>query len=192
MISFLSAILISMTAPAETLELTSVHYFMPKSAPSCGLLHQRELEREKVMRELAETMKRLKTDERELISLKCLLTNKWFMPDDTWVDDSVDVGVSVVIPPAMKAEIAQLGFANIFISTRGPGFVWQSLASQLPDEVSMLLDSDGQHLNIHYPTYLNSSCERPLRDPVVEWIPRDAVPGLANSFEVVAKLGQML
>jgi hypothetical protein len=189
MVSLISALLISIVAPAETLELTSTEYLAPPAAPSCGLLHQRELEREKVMREFVYLMGTLRKNERALVPLNCLMTNKFFMPKDTWEDDSVEVAVTAKISDEMRAEIKRIGFKNVFIRTDGPGFIWQSEAGQLPDEVSIIEDPDGQDLDIRYKTYLNAACERPLRPTTVEWIPQNEVPGMVNSWQVMAKLG---
>lgn len=190
MVSLISALLISMVAPAETLELTQTQYFAPTGSPSCGLLHQRDLERQKVMRELSYLFKSLKQNERALVPLDNLLTNKLFMPKDTWMDDSVEVAVSAAIPDDMQAEITQIGLANVFIRTDAPGFVWQSLAAQIPEDVSIL--QFGNQLIVRYKTYLNSSCESPLRAPTVEWIRHEDVAPMVNSLDVVTKMRTLL
>lgn len=173
-------------AQSETLELAGVEYLKPKESASCGLLRQREIERQKVIRELDHLGKlAIKGQGRALLQTGNLLTNKMFMPDDAWRDLNFQVTVFAKMSPAMVQEVRKDGADLLYFSIHGPGVVWQSYAYQVPSELEIEVDLTAQRLRISYPTYLNVLCSTPLSAPVVEWIPTADAPTQPNSGDLI-------
>lgn len=183
------ALLFSWAAHSEPLELAAVSYEQPPQTASCGLLRHRELERLKVIRELNHLNKTAaKSDKGALLLANNLMVNKMFMPKETWVDLEAHVAITVKIPEAMKKEIEALGLGTVFLIVDGPGFIWQSHAYQLPNEMSVHTDPDNSLLHVRYVTYLNSLCLGKISEPKVEWIPADRTSDLMNSRVLLQKL----
>lgn len=162
---------LSVFARAEGLEVVSVEYHPTPQAVSCGLLHQRELEREKVIRELAQMIKSgLHGQPEAMLLSNNMLTNKLFMPNEVWRDLSAEVLVAAKISDRMLAELER-GQSFPFISVIAPGFVWESYANQLPDEMSIEIDKGNRLVRIHYAIYLNVLCSNPRDFPKIDWRP---------------------
>lgn len=178
--SWLFILFFSLKSGAETLGLVDVEYTSPPAAVSCGLLRQRELERLKVIRELEHlTVTAQKGQALGLLEVNNLLTNKLFMPTEDWSDEVVSVLVTVrKAGPGMERSLGQ-GFDQTFLVVRGPGFIWQSFANQLPPGMSV--EDAGEFLKIRYLTYRNVLCLDRLENPTVEWIPTEQVPDYINS-----------
>lgn len=160
------AILIFGQAFAGVLPVAEVIYQPPPRASSCQMLKHRELEREKVIRE-----------QRELrgpaaVEVNQLLTNKLFMPGDTWRDETVNVRMSVVMDEAMIHEMERVGLDRLYLRIRAPGLVWESYAFQTPAGFDVVWDGEDR-LILNYMTYQNVLCLENLFRPQVEWVPND-------------------
>lgn len=178
---------------AEILPLTGVQYLRPIQSASCGLLKQRELEREKVIRELEYLNKLAKQGKSTALLLaNNLLLNKLFMPNETWRDQSARVVVQLNIPEGVVSEIAASGVGNLYLAIHGPGFVWQSFAYQIPPEMSVSVDMAAKTMQIEYLTYLNVIClGDKLVPPQVEWFPAPEAPARFNTWDWVRSLLMM-
>lgn len=175
MLTLIAILLFGLPIQAEVLQLVDFRFHRPADSPSCGLLKHRERERLKVIRELEYLTKKTK-DAKALLLSNNLLVNKLFMPNETWRDLTGEVFSTVRIPEAMLSEILRLGAGNIFLITRGPGFIWHSFAYQLPDGMSIQIDLPNKLLHIRFLTYLNVVCLGEPAPPVVEWIPTESTP----------------
>lgn len=166
-------VLLSTFVQAEELTVLSVEYRPAPQSVSCGLLHQRELERLKVARELAHMInqtKKRKSD--ELLMSGNLITNKLFMPEEVWQDLSADVLVTAKISDSMLEEMDHSNGLP-FIAVQAPGFVWASYTDQLPEGMSIELNRSDRVIEIRYPIYLNVLCSTHRAYPTVEWLPSD-------------------
>lgn len=172
-LALLAMIFVPKSVQAEILETAGAIYQPPPQAVSCQMLRHREREREKVIREQVE----LKGPRATLVNQ--LLTNKLFMPGDTWRDETVNVRVAVKITEAMSTEIERLGLDGIYLRVSAPGLTWESYAFQTPRGLDYALDEDSQ-LILTYMTYQNVLCLEKLDTPVVEWVPADLAPGRPN------------
>ena len=169
----LLTLFLSVFARAEGLEVVSVEYRPSPQSVSCGLLHQRELEREKVIRELAYLIKSGQHGQPEaMLHSNNLLTNKLFMPNEVWRDLSAEVLVTAKFSDAMLEEFDRAqGFP--FISVIAPGFVWESYANQLPDQMSIEIDKQQRLVQIRYAIYLNVLCGNHHDFPKIDWRPTE-------------------
>lgn len=159
---------------AETLDLVSMHYNYPEQTASCGMLKHRELERQKVIRELKHA---------DLLQANNLLLNKLFMPNETWRDLSAEVVVIAKMPEAMLQEASNIGEKKLYFSIEGPGFVWQSYAFQIPNEMRIEFDMDAKLIRFRYLTYFNVLClEKPIQ-PTVEWFKADEATSQPNTWD---------
>ncbi len=190
---FWLALLISWPAMAVELSVTGVEYFRPADMGSCGLLRARELERQKVIRELIH-LNRLAQKGRTaaLLEANHLLVNKLFMPDETWRDLHAEVVVTAAVPEGMRREIERVGVGQVFLSTRAPGFVWHSFIYQLPPEMAIEADVAAGVIRVRYRTYLNVLCEEPLPAPQLDWIPEAEAPTRPNSRVSIEQILFML
>lgn len=164
------AFLTAISVHAEILETAGVVYQPPPQAVSCQMLRHRELEREKVIREQDE-LKGKKSP-----GVNQLLTNKLFMPGDTWRDETVNVRVAVKMTEEMIGELERVGLDGIYLRVFAPGLVWESYAFQTPRGLDYALDEEN-HLILTYMTYQNVLCLEKLDAPVIEWVPQAAAPG---------------
>lgn len=180
--SYLLAFLFSLSAHAATeLKVIDVEYIQPADLGSCGLLRAREVEREKVIRELI-YLNRLAQKGRAsaLLHANHLLVNKLFMPKETWQDLNAEAIVSAEIPEEMKAEIGRLGIERVFLTTKAPGFVWQSFLYQTPPEMGVSVDLAAGILQVRYKTYLTVFCQPQLTAPRLVWTPEAEAPNQPN------------
>lgn len=185
----LLAILFSGFAHAEVLQVESVQYTKPAQSASCGLLKQRELERQKVIRELEYLQKLAAKGKSAAILLgNNLLVNKLFMPNETWRDLNAQVSVTVKIPDLMMQEITASGARNLYLAVVGPGFVWQSFAFQIPPEMAVRVDTEAKLLHVQYHTYLNVICLEKLKEPRIEWIPAKDAPSQHNTYNWIEEM----
>lgn len=173
---FLIALLIyASSVHAETLEIVNVHYNYPEQTASCGILKHREIERQKVIRELKHA---------DLLQVNNLLLNKMFMPNETWRDLSAEVVLTVKMTQPMLQEAALVGEKNMYFSVEGPGFVWQSYAFQIPDEMKIEVDKNTKLLRIRYLTYFNLLClEQPMQ-PIIEWFASEEAISQPNTRDL--------
>ncbi len=164
----LSVILaLALTASAQQpLTVTDVQFRAPERAASCGLLRQREKERLKVIRELSFlTQKPGTIDDRSTYEY---WLKKLFMPPEDWIELSTEVVMTVIAPEKLRLQAQTEGLGSVFLITRGPGFVWQSYADQLPPEMSIELD--GEYLIVRYFTYLTTVCDPNLQPVTIDWV----------------------
>lgn len=157
------AILTLWSVHAEILPVVEVIYQPPPQAASCQMLKHRELEREKVIREQGELTGFKATQVNQL------LTNKLFMPGDTWRDETVNVRVSIVMSERMQREMERVGLDRLYLRIRAPGLVWESYAFQTPAGLDVVWDSDNR-LILNYMTYQNVLCLENLFSPQIEWV----------------------
>lgn len=164
---------------AETLQLVGMHYNYPPQTASCGLLKRRELERQKVIRELQHAA---------LLQGDNLLLNKFFMPNETWRDLSAEVVVTAKMPEPMLKEASAKGTENLYLSIEAPGFVWQSYAFQIPNEMHVDVDRETKLIRIRYLTYFNVLCLDKPQQPFIEWIPSEEAPLRPNTWDLLLVL----
>ena len=160
------AILALWSVHAVTLPTAEVVYQPPPQAASCQMLRHRELEREKVIREQGE----LRGPKAPQVNQ--LLTNKLFMPGDTWRDETVNVRTSVVMSETMLREMERVGLDRIYLRIRAPGLIWESYAYQTPVGLDVVWDGEDR-LILSYLTYQNVLCLENLFSPQIEWVPAD-------------------
>ncbi|MBX3022681.1 MAG: hypothetical protein KF799_13495 [Bdellovibrionales bacterium] len=193
MMRLLFALLLSFSAHAEDLTVSGLLLHARPGSPSCGLLKHREIEREKVLRELVELQRQSARGQAQALLLtNTLLINRFFLDRSVWADESVLVQFVVTIPDALHAEIERVGLDHIFLSLHGPGFTWQSYAGQVPEDLALVYMSEFRTLHVSYPIYQSELCFGALRTPEVAWIDRDTIDTspepIENSFELVATL----
>jgi hypothetical protein len=165
---FILSFFLSSWAFAQTaLVVDQVSYSPAAQSISCQLLRQRELERAKVIRELDY----LSADESRVALSNNLLSNKLFLPDEVWRDASVSVELKVQVPQALADQISMHGLGKTSLITEGPGFVWQSYTTQLPEEFTIQYDAAAQILDLRYLVYQNVYCLDELWTPRVSWEP---------------------
>ncbi len=164
---------------AESLQLLDMHYNYPVQTASCGLLKHRERERQKVIRELKHA---------ELLQGDNLLLNKLFMPGETWRDLSAEVILTVQMTEPMIQEASSIGVQNLYLSVEAPGFVWQSFAFQIPNEMHINVDVQAKFVHIRYLTYFNVLCLDKPKPPVVEWVHSKDAPTRPNTWDLLRVL----
>lgn len=147
--------------------------------PSCRLLKHRSLERQKLLRELqAQTKGVLTAKETSFVFGNNLIANKAFMDMPTWTQESVQISLQFRVSPELQEAIAREGLGAQFFWIEAPGFVWQSLAGQLPEDVRIELGVD-QTIEVTYMTYAEIGCEvraklqstAALNDYQLTWVP---------------------
>jgi hypothetical protein len=165
----LCQILFSLPSYGDPLQVMRVDYRPSAESPSCGLLRQRALEREKVLRELKILMAdRLTGENQSLLLMNTLLGNKFFLAPEVWQDESVEVDLYAFVPKALEERLRSDGLESIFLSLKGPGVFWKSLVGQFP-WVEYLPEKKLLHLK--YFIYQNTFCGEESLPPVsLEWV----------------------
>lgn len=170
---------------AESLQLMDVQYHYPAQSASCGILKHRELERQKVIRELEHMRKLAKQGQyAAILQGNNLLVNKLFMPNETWRDLSVEVILTIKMTKAMIQEASTIGSGSLYLSVEAPGFIWQSYTNQIPHEMNVVLNINESLMSIRYLTYYNVLCLDQNFVPVVQWIPSQEAPSRPNTWEL--------
>ena len=164
-------LLMSLNAKALNLEVVDVQYRLPPQGASCGLLHQREIERLKVIRELAHLTRKMKDHRsaQEAMAEYRHWLKKLFMPRQDWAEESTEIAITLRPPQELIEQWKQHGPSTLFLVTTGPGFVWQSFADQLPPNMSISLTAENL-LEVRYLTYLNAVCDPDLTPVEIGWV----------------------
>lgn len=145
---------------SETLSILSVAYSHPKEMSSCGLLRQRAIERMKVIREL---------EVADILDSNNLLTNKYFLDANVWQDEVVAVLVTATLSEGLAEQLRVYGLPGTFLELNGPGVVWHSYLSQMPEGLSYSFDLERRLVEVRYQVYQNIFCDESQAQPKVIW-----------------------
>lgn len=162
--------------------------------PSCLLLKHRDLEREKVIRELKHIYKMTSDDPiAYLMESNQLVHNKLFMDKELWSAPVVKIGFHSSVSKKLADAIVQYGINQILFSIKGEGVTWTSYPHQTPNDIQFNYDQEKQLLAVEYHVYMSVLC---VSDPVplqLRWFyPGEEPVGVGNTYEDHLLLNNLL
>lgn len=145
-----------------------IHEYVEQA--SCRLLRHRELERQKVLREL----NHLKNEDFSDVFLHFAMlnyfsTNQIFFDRSIWQDESIKVQLTLDLSKAFRGQVEAQGLENIFISIRGQGVQWVGRVKNFPASFKFEIDDLGK-LVVSYRIYRAQLCFEEPVDPDILWI----------------------
>lgn len=145
-------------ASATHLEVLKTEYRIPENSPSCQLLMHREIEREKMIRELIhlDTLSD-NPDVVTLLLMNYLHTNKEFLDHELWSDETVEVSQWIATLPVLETNITEEGLDEQIFEVDALGFYWVGPVFNFPKGV-IFTHLDSQTLKIEYKIYLSNYC----------------------------------
>lgn len=172
------------------LERLSTEYIMEsgKVYPSCLMVKHRRLEREKVLREMRHSVDYDPLSQ-ELLAKDNYLFNKYFLDEELWSDESIEIKNVWRAPVPLLSAIAQ-DRDQVFFELKGDGIGWKEKLDFFPDEVSFEVNELGGVIVSRHRTYYADYCE-PSGNSELTWFPLSVVHPVSTTFEVQAVMKVM-